>query len=198
MNVAKRTYLESKLAPRMFEKAHMRRCKLHKCQGACCLYGAWVDQQKKAILLEHQEAIIPHLDPTNQDPLFWFDERTDLDPHTTTGHLTHTAVFPSSMHYGETVCVFYRTSDYKCGLQVASQALGKHPWALKPFYCILHPLDLDQEGRITVDDTKLLVQEKGSCLRPSEEPVDLLETFQEEIEYFLQVDLTDYLKKDGI
>jgi hypothetical protein len=74
--------------------------------------------------------------------------------------------------------------------------MGRHPWSLKPFYCILHPLDLDEEGKITLDKTELLVKEQGSCLRPVDEPISLIETFQEELEYFLQIDLSDYIKKD--
>ena len=188
--------LKSRLSPRMFEKEPMQRCKLHKCEGACCLFGAWVDAQLKDEILLHQDTIRTHLDSQNQDPEFWFDERKDFDRFTVTGIIHHTAVYPSPAHYGQTVCVFFRTSDFKCGLQVASEAMGKHPWELKPFYCVLHPLDLDEEGRITLDKTDLLVKEKGSCLRPASEPISLLETFQEELEFFLKIDLSDYLKKD--
>jgi hypothetical protein len=87
-------------------------------------------------------------------------------------------------HYGGTACVFLR-SDHKCALQVASQASGHHPWHWKPFYCILHPLDLDEEGRITLDETDLMLDEPGSCLRPATENIPLLVTFEEELRYFL-------------
>ena len=196
MEIELESLLKSKLSPRMFEKEPMQRCKLHKCEGACCLFGAWVDAQLKEEILLHQDTIRTHLDTHNQDPLFWFDERQEYDPFTITKVVHHTAVYPTPAHYGQTVCVFFRMSDFKCGLQVASEAMGRHPWSLKPFYCILHPLDLDEEGKITLDKTELLVKEQGSCLRPADEPISLIETFQEELEYFLQIDLSDNIKKD--
>src|SRR5659263_460297 len=60
-----------------------------------------------------------------------------------------------------------------------------HPWRFKPFYCILHPLDLDEQGRITVDSTEDLLEEQGSCLVPSDQPVPLIETFANELQYLL-------------
>jgi hypothetical protein len=60
-----------------------------------------------------------------------------------------------------------------------------HPWQFKPYYCILHPLDLDEQGRITLDETKLLLDEAGSCLRPAENPIPLVETFGPELRYLL-------------
>ena len=60
-----------------------------------------------------------------------------------------------------------------------------HPWRFKPFYCILHPLDLDEEGRITLDDTQLMLAEPGSCLRPADQPIPLVETFEPELRYLL-------------
>ena len=85
-------------------------------------------------------------------------------------------------HYGGTACIFLR-QDAKCVLQVASEALGQHPWQLKPFYCILHPLDLDEEGRITLDKTEELMGEEASCLRPARGKMELKVIFEEELEY---------------
>jgi hypothetical protein len=70
-------------------------------------------------------------------------------------------------------------------LQAAAAAAGLHPWHYKPFYCILHPLDLDEQGRITVDETALLLAEAGSCLIPADQPIPLKETFEEELRFFL-------------
>jgi hypothetical protein len=96
----------------------------------------------------------------------------------------HSNVLPDRSHYGGTACVFLG-EDAKCALQVASQAAGLHPWQWKPFYCVLHPLDLDEDGRITLDETAELLAEEGSCLRPSAEEIELVETFAEEIQYLL-------------
>jgi hypothetical protein len=108
----------------------------------------------------------------------------ETDPHTPTGEVVHTRVLEDASHYGGTRCVFLR-GDSKCALQVAGELLSGDPWSLKPFYCILHPLDLDEEGRITLDETTLLIEEAGSCLVRSEEEIPLLKTFEPELRYFL-------------
>jgi hypothetical protein len=68
---------------------------------------------------------------------------------------------------------------------VAADVNGLHPWHFKPFYCILHPLDLDDKGRITLDETELLLDEPGSCLRPANRLIPLAETFAPELSFFL-------------
>jgi hypothetical protein len=173
-----------KINPRMLESAPMQRCKLHQCQAACCLYGVWLDSAEVETLRQHAEQIAPHMPPGKQQPPAWFDERQEADPFSASGQVIHSAVVEHHRHYGGTACVFLR-SDHKCALQVASQASGHHPWHWKPFYCILHPLDLDEEGRITLDETDLMLDEPGSCLRPATENIPLLVTFEEELRYFL-------------
>jgi len=93
-------------------------------------------------------------------------------------------VLPNPQHYGETACIFLR-NDHMFALQVAAAANNLHPWRFKPFYCILHPLDLDEQGRITLDETELMLSEPGSCLRASVRPIPLLETFEPELRYLL-------------
>ncbi|NTV36414.1 MAG: DUF3109 family protein [Anaerolineaceae bacterium] len=173
-----------RLNPRMFKSEPMQRCKLHACKGACCLYGVWIDQREAADLLENREKIIPFMPAENADPVMWFDGREEDDEHSPTGRVLHSAVVPADWHYGGTACVFLRM-DYRCALQAAGDAAGLHAWRFKPFYCILHPLDLDDEGRITLDETELMLDEEGSCLRPAGHPIPLLETFEEELVYLL-------------
>jgi len=96
----------------------------------------------------------------------------------------HSRVLPDPTHYGGSACVFLR-EDSKCALQVAGNENGLHPWRFKPFYCILHPLDLDDEGHITLDENSLLLDEPASCLRPSDTVIPLTETFEPELRYFL-------------
>ena len=155
----------------------MRRCELDKCGGACCLYGAWVDQEKMQGILSHAKEIIPHMRTAHREPEEWFDERIEEDEHVPSGIVIHTRVVEDKTHYGGTACIFLR-DDAKCALQVSAEEMGMHPWQLKPFYCILHPLDLDEEGRITLDKTEELLGEEASCLRPADEDIELKEDFQ--------------------
>jgi hypothetical protein len=162
----------------------MRRCRLDECHGACCLYGAWVDQVEIQDILANAQLITPHMPEGAADPEDWFDERCENDKHTLSGEVGHTTVLPAPDHYGGTACIFLRGDD-KCALQTAAIEGQLHPWRFKPFYCILHPLDLDEDGRITLDETGVMLDEPGSCLRPTEKSIPLMDTFAEELRYLL-------------
>ncbi len=176
--------MEKRINPRLLRAEPMRRCMLGECQAACCLHGVWIDRLEAQDIQQHADLILPHMPADCRDPLDWFDGREEPDEHATSGFTVHSTVLPAPEHYGETACIFLR-SDHKCALQVAADANGLHPWRFKPFYCILHPLDLDEQGRITLDETDLMIAEEGSCLRACEEQIPLLETFEPELRYLL-------------
>ena len=176
--------MKYKITPRLLVHEKIERCCLDDCKAACCLHGVWIDAKKKKVILDQQKLISEHMRPEFRDSSLWFDGKEDEDPFTPSELVYHSTVIKDEKHYGGTTCVFLR-EDSKCALQTASVAAGLHPWKFKPFYCILHPLDLDNEGRITLDETSLLLKEKGSCLRAAEEEIPLLITFEEELRYFL-------------
>ena len=176
--------MKYKINPRLLKSEPMLRCTLGECHGACCLHGAWVDQVEIEDILAHAKLIMPQMPEAVADPQDWFDDRHDTDKFALSGEVGHTTVLPENNHYGETACVFLR-SDFKCALQTAAVEGELHPWRFKPFYCILHPLDLDEKGRITLDETDLMLNEPGSCLRPAENSTPLVETFAEELQYLL-------------
>ena len=176
--------MDRRISPRILESEPMRRCALGECRAACCLYGVWIDRVEASDIREHAALIAPHVTPENRDPNDWFDGREEPDEHSISGFTVHSTVLPDPEHYGETACIFLR-QDHLCALQVAANANGLHPWRFKPFYCILHPLDLDEQGRISLDETALMLDEPGSCLRPADQPIPLLETFEPELSYLL-------------
>ncbi len=176
--------LHHRLNPRLALAEPLRRCRLEECRAACCLHGAWVDLVEVKAILARAADIRPHMPPEQADPERWFDDRLEEDAHALSGQVRHTTVLPAPGHYGGTACVFLR-ADSRCALQVTAEADGAHPWRDKPFYCILHPLDLDEEGRITLDDNEALLSEPASCLRAAAEPVPLVETFAPELGYLL-------------
>lgn len=176
--------MEKRINPRMLKPEPMRRCTLGACHAACCLYGVWIDRLEAREIRANAELIAPHMEPENRDPGDWFDGREEPDDNAPSGWTEHSTVIPDDAHYGGTACIFLR-KDHLCALQVAANANGLHPWRFKPFYCILHPLDLDEQGRITLDETELMLDEPGSCLRPAEQPIPLIETFEEELRYLL-------------
>jgi len=172
------------LNPRMHQKAHVQRCDWPNCGGACCIYGAWVDRIHTDTILEHADLIAPWMNPEHRDLFAWFDGQEEDDPYALSGKVRHTRVAASTDHYGGMACVFLR-EDKQCALQAAAEAHGLHKWQFKPFYCILHPLEFDSKGRITIDDPELMVTEPASCLKESDQEILFAELFNEELEYLL-------------
>jgi len=88
---------------------------------------------------------------------------------------------PNPDPYGGTSCIFLR-KDFKCALQVAAEESGQHRWRFKPFYCVVHPLEI-KDGRITLDDPAEMVERPASCLRKRDQTIHLMELFRQEIDY---------------
>ena len=176
--------MEKRIHPRMYQSEPMRRCTLGECRAACCLHGVWIDRIEAQDIRANAQRISPYMETENRDPADWFDGRQEPDEHTLSGWTEHSTVLPDQQHYGGTACIFLR-KDFKCALQVAAQHNDMHPWRFKPFYCILHPLNLDEQGRITLDETEAMLAEEGSCLRPADHAIPLTETFAPELRYLL-------------
>jgi hypothetical protein len=143
-----------------------------------------VDRREVDDILTNAALIIPFMPENARVPGEWFVPVEDNDSHSPSGKVIHTAVENNLEHYGGTACIFLR-EDAKCALQVAGVENNLHRWRFKPFYCILHPLDLDEEGRITVDEVETLISEPGSCLQSADHPIPLTVTFEEELSYLL-------------
>jgi hypothetical protein len=170
--------------PRMFRSEPLQRCELGECKGACCVFGVWVDLREVDDIMQNSAIILPFMPEDCRNPSEWFAGVEDNDPRSPSGRVCHTAVENRSEHYQGTACIFW-LSDGKCALQVAADANGLHPWRFKPFYCILHPLDLDEKGRITLDEVEEMVNEPGSCVRAAPQPIPLVKTFEPEFRYLL-------------
>ncbi len=176
--------LEKRLNPRMYDSEPLKRCCLEECIGACCVFGVWIDPREVQDIIANAALILPFMPESAQVPGEWFVPVEDHDEHSPSGRVLHTAVENAPWHYGETACVFCLT-DGKCALQVAAMENQLHPWRFKPYYCILHPIDQDDQGRFTVDTVDALLAEKGSCLRAAERSTPLIEIFAPELEYLL-------------
>lgn len=172
------------ISPRMFILENLQRCKLHECHGACCAFGVWIDLQEKEKIAEYAEIIQSCMDPTKYGLGDWFLSEIEMDSFTLSGNVIHTRLVSRNRPFKRLTCIFLRI-DHKCALQVASEKLGKHPWFLKPFYCVLHPLDLNDNEQITLDHTRILLEEEKSCLRYSEQATAPIEIFEDELRFLL-------------
>jgi len=139
----------------------IRRCNITSCYGICCSCGVWLDNEEKANILRHADLVKPHLPAERQDPQLWFGDYDEEDDSFPSGHCGATDTFPDPDHpYGE-VCIFLRP-DARCALQVTALANEMHSWALKPFFCALYPLVID-EGWLEIDDENELYLEEACC-----------------------------------
>ncbi len=169
------------LHPNLNQPQRLQRCHWPACGAACCFQGVWVDEVEIADILAHAALIRPHMRAEDQE-VAWFEDRREPDPHALSGWVRPTRVRPDPQHYRGTRCIFLR-ADFKCALQVAAEAQGQHPWRWKPFYCILHPLDLDDQGRIMLPPVEELLAEPAACVRPAAEARPPREIFAEELTY---------------
>lgn len=168
-------------SPRLEASEPIQRCGWPACRAACCVYGTWVSEAELLQLIERAAEIRPHLPEASQEKDLWFGEETEQDA-LRRDTVWHTRVVDDPDHYGGSACVFLRR-DYKCGLQVAAEAQGLPGWQFKPYYCVLHPLDLDDQGRLTLDEIHLMVSEPASCIRSAPAPISLSDLFAEELAF---------------
>ncbi len=171
-----------RLHPNLEEPQPLRRCDWPACGAACCFQGVWVDEVEIADILAHASLIAPYLRPADRDPAHWFQEIREADSHALSGWVRPIAVRDDPGHYRGTRCIFLR-DDFKCALQVAAQAHGQHPWRWKPFYCILHPLDIDESGRILLPPPEELLAEPAACVAPAAEARPPSQIFAAELAY---------------
>jgi hypothetical protein len=172
------------ISPRMFIPETLQRCQLYECHGACCAFGVWIDLLEKERIIEYAEIVQSCMDRTKYNRGDWFLEEIEEDSFTLSGKVIHTRLVSRNLPFKRRTCIFLRT-DHKCALQVASEKSGKHPWFLKPFYCVLHPLDLNDNGQVTLDYTNIILQEVKSCLRYSERLNAPIEIFEDELRFLL-------------
>lgn len=177
------------------EEAYLRRCTLAECQAACCRYGTWVEQDLATLILANAPLIRQYMNPVCQTR-DWFSDEVEPDEHVPGGRVVHTLVVSLVMKGHSEACVFLR-EDFKCSLQVAAESNAMHPWAWKPFYCIIHPLEISGDGSITIPDGRTLLAEKASCLRKSSRKHLLIDTLLPELEYLLGEKEVDKVRKSA-
>jgi hypothetical protein len=170
------------VADNCFETARGERCILEECRGACCQNGIWVDVAHVQRILAEAPRIQPFLSPEYRDQIDnWFGEEVMEHADFPSGIGIPTAVGPRPGDPSRDGCVFLR-DDHKCGLQVASLALGLGYPGLKPFDCASFPV-LRSEGELLMDDQSPGQLGGADCQRPSRAPLQpRYVVFREEVE----------------
>ena len=172
------------ISEKLFTLETLQRCKLNDCRGTCCTHGVWMDLLEKEKIKAYSDIILSCMDVVSDDPEEWFVDEMDKDPFTESGWVVHTKLVWRKKPVKRKTCIFVRI-DHKCALQVASEKLDKHHWFLKPFYCILHPLDINECGEITLEEPQVILTEEKSCLRYSQQQYAPIKIFEEELRFLL-------------
>ena len=122
---------------------YSRECATFKCDGACCARGVWIDLAQRDAILASAELVQRYMAPQQEhDPARWFDGQFKDDLDFPSGRATGTAVHNDG-------CVFLDPAR-RCVLHAVDVA-GTLSTRLKPFYCRLYPLVLN-EGVLTLDE----------------------------------------------
>jgi len=125
----------------------------NKCRAECCSHGARIEADEAERLTEFVGAhpvFFAHLDrvsealvpvETPEHGRVYFTEVVTPDGAGKSGIRRAMAAGQTfnTDDYRDSMCVF-ALDDLRCSLQVASVALGLHPWTFKPTGCWLFPL----------------------------------------------------------
>jgi hypothetical protein len=140
----------------------VRRCDIASCLGACCSNGVLLVTEQKSKILQHAHLIKPCLPADRQDEGLWFEGHIREEPGFPSGPYDATSTFPKIDNPQDRACIFL-LPDARCALQKAAITNSLPQWMLKPFYCAIYPLILEQ-GCLKLDDENPLYQ-KDACRR---------------------------------
>jgi hypothetical protein len=141
-----------KISPELFEQGYPQGSGPCACTSACCEEGVYLDPCDRDRILKHHEIIKASMDETQStDEKVWFDQQEEEDSDFPSGKSVATNVVNGK-------CAFLDRTG-RCSIQVASVAAGMDRWALKPFFCILYPIDVS-DGVVSFD---ALLQDEQTC-----------------------------------
>jgi len=162
-------------SPELFEKgfpAGMGPCR---CASECCEGGVYADVHERDAILAHKDMIMKSMDETQtRDHQRWFETVEQDDPDYASGRCVGTTEI-----HGK--CAFLDGKG-RCSIQVACVEHGMHKWALKPLFCILYPVTIE-DRTIGVDD--MLQGERPCCSVGSVFDVPFFEGCREELEHLV-------------
>ncbi len=163
------------LSSELFERGYPKGAGPCTCTSACCEEGVYLDISERDRILQHTEMIRVSMDETqSKNEADWFDGVVEEDSDFPSGKSVATNVVNGK-------CAFLDRAG-RCSIQVASVAAGMHRWALKPFFCILYPIDVS-DGVVSFDE---LLQDEQSCCSVGEQfETPLFEACKDELTHLV-------------
>jgi len=163
--------------PDLLKEARIQRCAIVECQAACCSGGVWLDPPEHPRILEWAESIKKHIPPERHDTATWF-ETGDPDPAYPDGYEIGTNSLDDPAVPGKTCCVFLRP-DRICALQLVSDQNHLGWPGLKPFFCALYPLYIE-DNLLSLDTETPVILEGGGCQRECADARPIYRIYAEE------------------
>jgi hypothetical protein len=146
-----------------------------KCSSVCCADGVYADVTDREKILSHKEMVKKYMDDTQvTDDSRWFEQQETPDGDFPSGRSVGTEAYNGK-------CVFLDQFG-RCSLQVAAATEGMHKWALKPFFCVLYPIEVTNKV-VSFDD--MLQGEQSCCSVGAEFETPLFEGCKEELTYLV-------------
>lgn len=145
------------------------------CSSVCCAEGVYADVADRDRILAHKEMVKKYMDDTQtRDEARWFEQQEIEDDDFPSGRCVGTEAVNGK-------CVFLDGFG-RCSLQVAAVEEGMHKWAIKPFFCILYPIEVTRKV-VSFDD--MLQDEQSCCTVGHEFAMPLFEGCKEELTFLV-------------
>ena len=174
--------------PRLIVERAREPCQLEQCRGRCCRLGVWVGMDQQAEIMAHRELVRRFLPKDQRDEAQWWGD-TWVDEEALAEGKPYDFPFSAAVatnvveENGRRACVFL-AGDGRCLLQAASIAAGYHPWRLKPFYCAISPIYLEN-GTLTLADESAELLGDVRCQRDDGPTRPYYQVFHREIRHVL-------------
>jgi Fe-S-cluster containining protein len=163
------------LSPELFRRGFPSGAGPCQCTSECCEGGVYADVRERDAILAHREIVKQEMDETqDQNEALWFETAEHEDPDYPSGRCVGTREINGK-------CAFL-DGQGRCSIQVACANRGMNKWALKPLFCILYPITIE-EGVLSFD--AMLQGEHGCCSTQSRFAVPLFEGCREELVHLL-------------
>ena len=145
------------------------------CSAVCCEGGVFVDPRERDAILAHRGLVAAEMDETqNRDPGAWFEHGEHEDPDFPSGSCISTQVINDK-------CAFLDGAG-RCVLQTAAIHAGMDPWAFKPLFCVLYPVEI-AGGVVSFDS--MLQDDQTCCSVTTEFTLPLYQACREELVYLV-------------
>lgn len=156
-----------------------------RCTSLCCEGGVHVDVSERDRILAHAPIIRRHMDATQRaDSDAWFEGSETADGDFPSGRCVSTRLIRGK-------CAFLDGSG-RCTLQIAATAERMDRWALKPTFCVLYPITI-QDGAVRCDD--LLQDEQACCSADARYDIPVFRACRDELVHLLGAEGYDHLER---